>query len=65
VPKSIVHWLLKVLFAAEISLGSEHRSVPQEKLNLFDFAARATSCCVRLSFYLGDATIQSDLESQS
>jgi hypothetical protein len=39
-PKPIVYWLLKVLFAAEISPRSEYGRVSEEEFYLFDFAAR-------------------------
>ena len=38
--KPVVDRLLKVLFAAKISLRGEDGRVSQEELNLFDFAAR-------------------------
>ena len=37
--EAVVHGLLQVLFATEVSLGRENGCVSQEELDLFDFAA--------------------------
>jgi len=37
--KSIIHCILKVLFAADVTLRCLHGSVAQQKLNLFQFSS--------------------------
>jgi hypothetical protein len=38
-PKSIINRILKFLLASDVSLGCLNRSVSEQKLNLFEFAA--------------------------
>jgi hypothetical protein len=39
--KSIIHRILKLLFASDVPLRCLHRSVAKQKLNLFEFASTA------------------------
>src|ERR1700685_2405311 len=50
--KVIIHCVLKLLFASDVPLCSLHRSVAEEKLNLFQFAsttvAEACACATQI-----------------
>jgi hypothetical protein len=39
IPSSIIHRVLKLVFASDVPLRGLHRSVAKEKLNLFQFAS--------------------------
>ena len=39
--KPIIHGILEILFASDVPLGCLHRSVANQKLNLFQFASTA------------------------
>lgn len=57
--ESVVHGLLKVLFATKISLGSENGCMPQKELDLFDLAAvYMAQSCVRSPKIMRSQTIQ-------
>jgi hypothetical protein len=42
-PETIIHRILKLLFAADVPFRCLHRSVAKQKLDLFQFASRSVT----------------------